>query len=118
MRNRNQHTRNVGHTRRVSPRQTCSDDWLNLLSKRNVVTIGECWVVDGKLNTYAQLADGGKRRQAHRLVYELLHGELSTEIVVHHRCFNPGCINPSHLQSMPNAEHVRLHRLLEAASTR
>jgi len=46
-------------------------------------------------------------RPAHRAMYERLMGPVAEGIVIHHRCENPGCINPQHLEPLSAGENVR-----------
>ncbi|WP_427902273.1 HNH endonuclease [Methylobacterium fujisawaense] len=51
----------------------------------------------------------GKRfaRRAHRVAYELAHGPLPAGLMVRHKCDNPRCCNPSHLEPGTAAENSR-----------
>lgn len=68
---------------------------------------GPCWIWAGKVRKgYGQYGD----RQAHRVIYEKVIGmEVPPEMHLHHRCENPLCVNPWHMQILTRAEHERLH---------
>lgn len=44
---------------------------------------------------------------AHRVVYELLHGKVSSAYDLDHLCRNPSCVNPAHLEPVSHSENVR-----------
>lgn len=71
-----------------------------------------CWHWTGELNSqgYGRFATwSGERRSrhlAHRLAYELAVGPLGDR-VARHRCDNPPCCNPSHIEPGTRSDNMR-----------
>lgn len=66
-------------------------------------------------NGYARLP-GGKRGvhlYAHRVAWELEHGEIPKGMHLHHTCENSACVNVEHLELLTPKEHRAKHRLCE-----
>lgn len=73
---------------------------------------GGCWQWTASLNTggYGQFRADGTVRRAHRIAWELLAGPIPDGLMLDHRCFNKGCVNPGHLRLVTckqNQEHRR-----------
>lgn len=67
-----------------------------------VEELGECWVWTGNIRTgYGMIKDSGKMRSAHRLSWAWHNGVDYPErsVLVRHRCDNPPCVRPEHLES-------------------
>lgn len=70
----------------------------------------ECWEWIGSINKitgYGKKQFNGKTILAHRWVYESLLGSIGENMVVNHICSNPCCVNPTHLESVTQAENCR-----------
>lgn len=77
----------------------------------NVRGPDECWLHRKKPTRggYRQVWVSGRRRQAHRVAWELTYGAIPNGFVVRHRCpgrDSPGCCNPAHLRIGTQAENV------------
>lgn len=84
-----------------------------------VVSESGCWEWSpGKFSGgYGRVNIGGKERRAHRAMWELVNGkDIPAGMVIAHKCDNPCCVNPEHLQlatqkwnSLDCANKGRLH---------
>lgn len=84
------------------------------LGKRITVMPDGCWIVDNKPDRYANVyLDRRHPEPAHRFVYRTLVRPIRRGQHVHHKCFNKGCVNPQHLESLTPQEHGRLHDELD-----
>ena len=45
--------------------------------------------------------------EAYRLVYRLFVGPIPDGLEIDHRCRNPSCVNPHHLEPVTHAENMR-----------
>ncbi len=61
-----------------------------------------CWVWTGATRGslgYGEIKVEGKVKYAHRVAYEMEHGEIPDGAPVLHTCGNPKCVNPDHLDA-------------------
>ena len=72
-----------------------------------------CWIWTGKsINQkgYGQIQIGGKgsrHKLAHRLSYEIHFGDIAPGLVVMHKCDNPSCVNPEHLETGTQSKNIK-----------
>lgn len=61
-----------------------------------------CWIWQGSVGRhgYGRLKWKGKTASAHRVVYEIIKGEIPKGLVIDHTCSVKPCINPDHLEAV------------------
>jgi len=71
-----------------------------------------CWNWIGSIRPdgYGSLHTKMGHKMAHRLVYEILIGEIPKEMILHHKCHNLLCVNPSHLVPMTQSENAKFKK--------
>lgn len=75
--------------------------------------LGPCWEWTASLNSkgYGKMNVGGydgcKIQAAHRIAWELEHGEVPENIKVLHRCDNPKCVRVAHLFLGTQADNLK-----------
>jgi hypothetical protein len=81
-----------------------------------------CWNWQGRTNgRYGYTTDKPNGRHSiscHRAIYEIYFGEIPDGMVVDHKCDNPICCNPSHLQAVPQSENLRYSNSLAGKNAR
>lgn len=68
-----------------------------------------CWLWTGAINRhgYGQfLLSDGKRRAAHRVVYEVMVGPIPEGLQLDHLCRNRACVNADHLEPVTSRENT------------
>lgn len=56
---------------------------------------------------YGRIKFAGRTVKAHRIAYVLAFGFIPAGLVVRHRCDNPQCVRPNHLQLGTNRDNTR-----------
>lgn len=66
-----------------------------------------CWLWRGHVSRlgYALMHDGGRKRPAHRVMYERENGPISDKLDLDHLCRNPPCVNPDHMEPVSHKEN-------------
>ena len=75
---------------------------------------GGCWIWTAAKNPqeYGHFSDPSFETQiAHRIAYELEVGPIPADMLLHHRCKVPSCVNPDHLEPLTSKQHRPLSRL-------
>jgi hypothetical protein len=72
-----------------------------------------CWIWQGarQPNGYGRVAcNQTGTTMVHRVMYVLVHGAISSEVEIDHKCNNRACINPLHLHVVTHQENKRLEK--------
>lgn len=94
-------------TRSRAPNGLSADERLHFTGW--VITDSGCWEWSGFKNQggYGIVRFRGVLTPVHRLAYETWVGPIPEGYVVRHKCDNPPCINPEHLETGTQADNVR-----------
>ena len=66
-----------------------------------------CWNWTGSTaKGYGQIWVGNTNLRSHRLAYEIAHGPIPDGLLVRHKCDNPLCCNPAHLEVGTDADNA------------
>lgn len=78
-------------------------------SKVEVKGVNECWPFSACKGAFGhgQVHFRGASTGAHRVAYMLAFGEVPCELIVRHKCDNPECCNPRHLETGTTLDNVR-----------
>ncbi len=84
--------------------------------RKYISNTGDCWIWTGALskNGYGNYWNRG----AHRVVYELLVGDIPKGMQLDHLCRNRDCVNPSHLEPVTAKENILRGLGLAAVNSR
>jgi hypothetical protein len=84
-------------------------DVARFFSKVKVADEYSCWNFTGKKTSkgYGQLSMINETWYAHRFSYLLFNGKLEPDLMVRHKCDNPICVNPYHLETGTHQDNMR-----------
>lgn len=83
-------------------------DELTRFLKKVKLGPSDCWLWQGQPDEkgYGQFHFRGKTIWAHRWAYAVWKRPLITGFTVEHKCRNPSCVNPWHLELLTNSENA------------
>ena len=65
------------------------------------------WTASRAPKGYGHIWIDGRVQRANRVAYELTHGPIPDGQMVRHKCDNPACCNPAHLELGTNKDNMR-----------
>jgi hypothetical protein len=77
-----------------TPEQTAARFWSKVEKGQGCWT----WTAGRNADGYGWFKISGGPKVAHRVAWELTNGPIPEGLIVRHRCDNPPCVNPGHLE--------------------
>lgn len=80
---------------------------------RKVDATGECWIWTALLTPFGhgvinmKTPDGWRPMIASRVSYEMAYGRIPAGLMVRHKCDNPACVRPEHLELGTHDDNMR-----------
>jgi hypothetical protein len=76
---------------------------------RHTVDERGCHIWSGSVHKtgYGQIKWKGKSTVAHRVIYELVNGEIPAGLVIDHLCSVKLCVNPEHLEAVTSSKNTQ-----------
>ncbi len=89
----------------MSRHKNTPEDFWSLVDKKGE---DECWNWKGHIHDsgYGQFGMDGIQ-YVHRLAYILTHGSIPKRLYILHKCNNPSCCNPNHLEAGTQKENIK-----------
>lgn len=82
--------------------------WSKVDIPTNKMMTRMCWNWSGSTaKGYGQIWVGGKVLRAHRVAYEAANGPIPEGMLVRHKCDNPLCCNPAHMELGTHDDNMR-----------
>jgi hypothetical protein len=84
-------------------------DIARFFSRVEVKKQPNCWIYKGSIHHegYPSFSLNGKSVLGHRFSYMVFHGKIEEGLVVRHKCDNPKCVNPCHLETGTHLDNMR-----------
>jgi len=87
---------------------------------KHVNKTATCWIWKASKSNrvYGNFSVKDVLFRAHRISYFIKNGEVKREFTIHHKCNNPSCVNPDHLQQISLKENTLLGNSFSAKEAR
>lgn len=97
----------MNNQKRRAPRG--SSAWEKIVFHGWIEAQNGCWITLGTIKSdgYGEVTEGKKHFVTHRVSYEHFNGPIPEGLIVRHKCDNPPCMNPGHLEVGTHADNMR-----------
>lgn len=70
--------------------------------------INDCWIWQGRKDKDGYgIMWNKKATKAHRYSYEIHFGQIPNNLIICHKCDNPGCVNPKHIYAGTHSDNAK-----------